>query len=85
MAETVQAEALPPDVLRRRRDAARRCEPLPNGVRDPLGRYDGRRGPCDYGLTSRELAGEWSRLIAAGWPPAEVALVLLPPSVEVAA
>jgi hypothetical protein len=80
----------PPDdvgvQLHRRRAAALRCEPLAVvGWRDPLGRYDGHRAPCDYGLTSRELAGEWSRLIAAGWPPAEVALVLLPPSVEVAA
>lgn len=87
---TGRARPTPPDdlpaQLHRRRAAALRCEPLAVvGWRDPLGRYDGRRGPCDYGLTSRELAGEWSRLTAAGWTPAEVALVLLPPSVEVAA
>jgi hypothetical protein len=78
----------PPDdvgvQLHRRRAAALRCEPLAVGRRDPLDRPSGRRGPCDFGLTGRELAVEWSRLEALGWSRGEVACVLLPP-LEVAA
>lgn len=72
--------------LGRRRVASWRCAPLPTGRRDPLARVADRRTPSDFSLSPAELAHEWRRLTAHGWPASEIGRVLLPPSqVEVAA
>ncbi|MFE3580567.1 hypothetical protein [Streptomyces vinaceus] len=65
----------PPDLadqLRRRREAAYRCPPLPCGHRDPLDCLSSPNGPSTYGLTEQELRQHANDLIRAGWSLDEI-------------
>lgn len=77
--------------MRRRREAAARCEPLSDGRRDPLldpplygsqarayeaGRLAQRRLAATYGKTDAELRAIANALIAHGWQTWEVVELL---------
>ncbi|MGW7107000.1 hypothetical protein ACWGHU_12665 [Streptomyces xanthophaeus] len=61
-----------PQQLRRRREAAYRCPPLPCGHRDPLDCAATADGPSTYGLTEDELRAHANHLIRLGWTLDEV-------------
>ncbi|WP_327282282.1 hypothetical protein [Streptomyces sp. NBC_01205] len=61
-----------PQQLRRRREAAYRCPPLPCGHRDPLDCAASAAGPSTYGLTESELRAHANQLIRWGWSLDEV-------------
>lgn len=77
--------------IRRRRDAALRCQPLAeDGRRDPLdppaphsceccGRTETHSQPVDYGLTRAELLAHGEALIASGWASWEIRARLVDP------
>lgn len=61
-----------PQQIRRRREAAYRCPPLPCGRRDPLDCAASTDGPSTYGLTDDELRAHANQLIRWGWSLEEV-------------
>ncbi|NNN34385.1 hypothetical protein HLK59_29285 [Streptomyces sp. S3(2020)] len=63
----------PGAALRRRRLAAYRTPPLPEGSRDPLDELvQPPGGPSTYGLTEAELRAHANALMADGWSLEEV-------------
>jgi hypothetical protein len=53
--------------LRRRREAALRCPPLHDGVRDPLDRAAHPGEPSTYGMNEVELRRYANDLVRRGW------------------
>jgi hypothetical protein len=65
--------------LRRRRAAALRSVPLPDGFRDPFDRLASPPGPSDFGLDRADLSAEVDRCIEIGWADWELVVRFVDP------